>query len=484
MDNWNKLTMKDKAKYIKLALDSGITDLNIIRDTYNKYQDGGEKETKSSKTKDVKDIINNFTLNPNTIRSRFYKHFDPYLAYTDEGIDRAINLIIGGNEYAKRKYQKHKDFLGNPLPYNEGAQTPFDDAVWAEYLKIPSDQKNNSYTLKQSNYKPTKGTEDTKYFTIPITDRTKSQIIEEGLQLNFGENKNSRALFDYNMGISTIGRGIDNKGEYISYYDKWDINPLHGQFSANNIKDKYPLIYKLIPKNGSDALFGFTNPVSFYDRIYLDDYYGVKQQLNPDEYYGGWLPEVNIFSTKYQNGGIIDGGVLPEVTITPTPEEKALLYTKNLLKTSIPFNDYSKATDMAGWRKFITKFTDKGVSNCTLNATNAYGDKYTRASARNIVKGDPMFEEITGTDKVAPGVMMIQSLPNKSDDENIYHSTIFSGIADTNYINEFGDNIQKGDSLYRYSTGKANQGDYRERPKQALMQNHGKTKFRYFRVKR
>ena len=80
--------------------------------------------------------------------------------------------------------------------------------------------------------------------------------------------------------------------------------------------------------------------------------------------------------------------------------------------------------------------------------------------------------------------MMIQSLPNKSDDENIYHSTIFSGIADTDYINEFGDNIQKGDSLYRYSTGKANQGDYRERPKQALMQNHGKTKFRYFRVKR
>ena len=150
--------MKDKAKYIKLAVDSGITDLNIIRDTYNKYQDGGEKETKSSKTKDVKDIINNFTLNPNTIRSRFYKHFDPYLAYTDEGIDRAINLIIGGNEYAKRKYQKHKDFLGNPLPYNEGAQTPFDDDVWAEYLKIPSDQKNNSYTLKQSNYKPTKAT--------------------------------------------------------------------------------------------------------------------------------------------------------------------------------------------------------------------------------------------------------------------------------------------------------------------------------------
>lgn len=39
--------MKDKAKYIKLAVDSGITDLNIIRDTYNKFDEGGPKEDRT-----------------------------------------------------------------------------------------------------------------------------------------------------------------------------------------------------------------------------------------------------------------------------------------------------------------------------------------------------------------------------------------------------------------------------------------------------
>ena len=39
--------MKDKAKYIKLAVDSGITDLNIIRDTYNKFDKGGPKEDRT-----------------------------------------------------------------------------------------------------------------------------------------------------------------------------------------------------------------------------------------------------------------------------------------------------------------------------------------------------------------------------------------------------------------------------------------------------
>lgn len=41
---WNKLSMKDRAEYIKLGVVNGITDLSIIRDTYNKYAEGGELE--------------------------------------------------------------------------------------------------------------------------------------------------------------------------------------------------------------------------------------------------------------------------------------------------------------------------------------------------------------------------------------------------------------------------------------------------------
>lgn len=38
---WNKLSMADKARYIKMGVANGITDMNTIRDTYNLYADDG-----------------------------------------------------------------------------------------------------------------------------------------------------------------------------------------------------------------------------------------------------------------------------------------------------------------------------------------------------------------------------------------------------------------------------------------------------------
>lgn len=165
-----------------------------------------------------------------------------------------------------------------------------------------------------------------------------------------------------------------------------------------------------------------------------------------------------------------------------TPEQRALEYTEQQLKSTVPFNDYTKASDMSLLRAGLANLVGFGVSNCTLNATNAYGDDYTRASARTIVKGDPKYEQVTG-EKVIPGTMLIQSLPDVDDDNNIFHSAIFSGTADSTYTNGFGDIVNKGDSLYRYSNGEAGKGSFRERPKSALMNNHGKTRFRYYRIK-
>lgn len=39
--SWNDLSMADRTQYIKLGLDNGVTDLNTIRDSYNKYAEGG-----------------------------------------------------------------------------------------------------------------------------------------------------------------------------------------------------------------------------------------------------------------------------------------------------------------------------------------------------------------------------------------------------------------------------------------------------------
>lgn len=44
MRKWDELSITEKVPYLKLALDSGITDLNTVHNVYNKYADGGEKD--------------------------------------------------------------------------------------------------------------------------------------------------------------------------------------------------------------------------------------------------------------------------------------------------------------------------------------------------------------------------------------------------------------------------------------------------------
>ena len=48
MNEWNKLSMTDRAAYIKLGIDNGITDLATIRDTYNKFAEGGPKDNNTN----------------------------------------------------------------------------------------------------------------------------------------------------------------------------------------------------------------------------------------------------------------------------------------------------------------------------------------------------------------------------------------------------------------------------------------------------
>ena len=42
--SWNDLSMADRAAYIKLGVENGITDLNVIRGIYNEYVNGGNMQ--------------------------------------------------------------------------------------------------------------------------------------------------------------------------------------------------------------------------------------------------------------------------------------------------------------------------------------------------------------------------------------------------------------------------------------------------------
>ena len=41
MDNWNKLNIRDRAQYMKLAVQNGYRDIRSIREAYNIYAEGG-----------------------------------------------------------------------------------------------------------------------------------------------------------------------------------------------------------------------------------------------------------------------------------------------------------------------------------------------------------------------------------------------------------------------------------------------------------
>jgi hypothetical protein len=74
--------------------------------------------------------------------------------------------------------------------------------------------------------------------------------------------------------------GHDAKGEYVSYYDKWDV----GNFTPNS----------------SFILDKFYTPPRVYGRIYKDEYYNIPMENRGTTY----LPEVTVTAKKH--GGTIN----------------------------------------------------------------------------------------------------------------------------------------------------------------------------------
>lgn len=189
---------------------------------------------------------------------------------------------MGGNETTKYiRFSNPKDRETAVRLYNE---------LMSNVVKVPGQKKvkpgrDYQTAFNNSTYRITPGKSGKNYSVM----RTSFY--------DFEEDPYSAAL-----GQFTLGSDIDpNKGQYISVYDKWDLNP----FSYGSM---YPLPRKLINTIAplGDASGGLGNPVNYYDRIYLDDYYGAPSKPEEGTYYGGWLPEVGISATKeLKQGGKI-----------------------------------------------------------------------------------------------------------------------------------------------------------------------------------
>lgn len=323
----------------------------------------------------------------NTVRRRLYDNLDPYnysnLDLGERAQDRVINSV----------WKNKRDLQG--LYYRDGEYPTERDDIFAEYLNIPKENRhkiynslgedisNEKHLVIPSKYKPSKTkNNNVEYKTI---DKIKDKDIVSSLDyryndLNFNENATVRNNLGKYFGYYTVGRGLDPKrGEYISVYDLWDINPFYGSSGSDSEDGNW--LDKVIHKKvgNEDASLGIGKPIEFYDRVYLNDYYGVDSKPDKGQYYGGYIPEVEIRPETYDDGGIPtydEGGrVIPtqeEYIAEQIELEKAAALAKSLSRTT-PRVPKGKKTGER-WNPVTKKVED--IHECGSSCAYTFADNY------------------------------------------------------------------------------------------------------------
>lgn len=298
---WKDLSMQQRADLMDIYLSHGISSLEEMRNHYdsrNQFALGGniysgedeptQKMKKPVTTGGAGYIPGNYGID---IKHRLYENLSP-ISYDD--LTRVSDAIL----------------LNKPDRYHAKMKNmPVLDEIYAQYLGIPEKDRHFNMRLEKSKYKPTLGGENVTYYKLPqkrgrnnegtvigdyhwrdgATNTYMDDMIFDATYMEPGTNKQQ---LNIELGHYTVGRGIDNNGDYVSYYDKWDLNPFSGRLQ-NTTALPFP-----VRKVLSNANMDFGTPVYIYDRIYLDDYYGVKEPTHAT-----YLPEVRVYGKKKALGG-------------------------------------------------------------------------------------------------------------------------------------------------------------------------------------
>lgn len=182
------------------------------------------------------------------------------------------------NNLQPRSYEAplKRIFEALTTPSHDVRDMPHREDAWSLYMGKP--QTNNTFSI--SRYKPSKSIENNHiYYSINKID---NKDFEESLLERDIDNPYSLDS-DYNdiMGNYTINTGEDEHGKYISYYDKWDLNPL-------NLKN---------PINNKEITTDIGKPFEIYNRIYYRD------NLDKDRFkeYDGKIQELWGLAIKTQD---------------------------------------------------------------------------------------------------------------------------------------------------------------------------------------
>lgn len=209
-------------------------------------------------------------------------NIDPYSYNTQEGSwkNRFINSVF--NKESNRKETEKLAAMGVD---RTGAKST-EPQLRLDLLNMYSGlaQKYNSFV--ESKYKPSiGGDENERLYDSPKLKNEIFNLISKNKNLSFtdkddlknklfssiggkiGESGDNISTTLPALGQGTLGVGEDKKGVYISYSDKWDINPSEGVSSESKsgiLKNALNFATKKAEE------YGVVTPPKIYGRIYLD----------------------------------------------------------------------------------------------------------------------------------------------------------------------------------------------------------------------
>lgn len=106
--SWNDLSMADRAAYIKLGVENGITDLNTIRNAYNEFAKGGPIKN----SKDYKKALSDY----------WHEDVNKYNKY-DGGGPKENKVLSTGNSYADAALG-FVPFVGSAMEIEDAIREP------------------------------------------------------------------------------------------------------------------------------------------------------------------------------------------------------------------------------------------------------------------------------------------------------------------------------------------------------------------------
>jgi len=158
----------------------------------------------------------------------------------------------------------------------------------ADLLQILANKEQKYNTILPADYKPSVATsKNVQYYKSPSTEKQLQDYVDKNwIRKNIISKEDLPKMRSKALGNMKLDYGMDEQGNYISYYDKWDLNPVP-QTGVQWLDKTIDNVVTGIP----NAL-GITNTPEVYGRVYL-----------PEKKNGGDLKRLTNFTKNNKPSG-------------------------------------------------------------------------------------------------------------------------------------------------------------------------------------